>query len=305
MRGAELYDRVINYPDHSGLTAMFLAGGAMIALAALLLSLGKLRIFARVLGILGIVTIMLGMFVAHEQTEKEKVGPFITVTRARYPEATRFQIRLALLGLPAAAAVVMATVFSMTRRRLRSSVPDHIKEGRKLLALGQHDQAMAQFNKALEIAPYMGEAYYQRACVHEARSEIDQAAADLDHALRCDPQHAHAYLRRGRIRTEKGELDGALADFDQVMIMRPNDAECYLHRGVCLAKKGILSDAIMDFQRVLKLTNHSDYAEPARYYLEQLGGEDPLSSVSIAPGANGSAQPPAAPAPSPPPDYVL
>ena len=61
--------------------------------------------------------------------------------------------------------------------------------------------------------------------------------------------------------------------------MRPNDAECYLNRGVCLAKKGILSDAILDFQRVLKLTNHSDYAEPARYYLDQLGGENPLASA--------------------------
>ena len=60
------------------------------------------------------------------------------------------------------------------------------------------------------------------------------------------------------------------------MTMRPNDPDCYLNRGVCLARKGLISDAIMDFQRVLKLTNHSDYAEPARHYLEQLGGENPL-----------------------------
>ena len=197
----------------------------------------------------------------------------------------------------------MATALTMTRRRLQSSVPDHLKEGRKLLALGQHDLAMAELNKALEIAPYMGEAYYQRGCVHEARGEFDQALGDFDHALRCDPQHAHAYLRRGRIRTEKGELDGALADFDQVMIMRPNDAECYLNRGVCLAKKGILSDAILDFQRVLKLTNHSDYSEPARYYLDQLGGENPFAPP--VPSTNGSVQPPVAPAPAAPPDYVL
>jgi len=303
MRGAELYDRVINWPDHSNLTLMLLVGGALIAVAALLLSLGRVRILARGLGILGVVAIMLAMFIAHEQSEREKVGRFITVTRYRYPEPTRFQIRLALLGLPAAAAVVMASALTMTRRRLQSTVPDHLKEGRKLLALGQHDLAMAELNKALEIAPYMGEAYFQRGCVHEALGEFDRALDDFDHALRCDPQHAHAYLRRGRIRTEKGELDGALADFDQVMIMRPNDAECYLNRGVCLAKKGILSDAILDFQRVLKLTNHSDYSEPARYYLDQLGGENPLAPT--VPSTNGSVQPPVAPAPASPPDYVL
>ena len=153
----------------------------------------------------------------------------------------------------------MIWVLGSTRRRLRSTVPDHLKEGRKLLAQGPHDAALAELNKALEISPHLGEAYFQRGCVHEARSQVDEALADFDRALEYDPQHAHAYLHRGRIRTEKGDLEPALADFDQVMIMRPNDAECYLNRGVCLAKKGLISDAILDFQRVLKLTNHSDY----------------------------------------------
>ncbi len=102
----------------------------------------------------------------------------------------------------------------------------------------------------------------------EAVAKGDLALADFDRALRCDPQLAHAYLHRGRLRTEKGEFDAALADFDQVMSMRPNDAECYLNRGICLAKKGMLSDATDDFRRVLKLTNHSDYADPARFYLD-------------------------------------
>src|SRR4051812_14338087 len=98
MRGAELYDRVINWPGQAQLTTMFVAGGLVIALAALLLSFGKLRVFARGLGILGIIVIMMTMFVIHEQTEKEKVGQYITVTRSRYPEPTRFQIRVALLS---------------------------------------------------------------------------------------------------------------------------------------------------------------------------------------------------------------
>jgi tetratricopeptide (TPR) repeat protein len=93
-------------------------------------------------------------------------------------------------------------------------------------------------------------------------------------------------LHRGRIRSEKGDVDPALADFDQVMIMRPNDAECYLNRGICLARKGVISDAILDFHRVLKLTNHSDYAEPARYYLSQLASGN--STPGTLPSDNGT-----------------
>ena len=47
----------------------------------------------------------------------------------------------------------------------------------------------------------------------------------------------------------------------------------------------MISEAILDFHRVLKLTNHSDYAEPARFYLNQLGSEN--STPSTLPGANG------------------
>ena len=50
----------------------------------------------------------------------------------------------------------------------------------------------------------------------------------------------------------------------------PNDPDTYLQRGVCLVKKGLVDDAIADFYRVLKLTNHSDYAEPAKAYLRQV-----------------------------------
>jgi tetratricopeptide (TPR) repeat protein len=289
MRGAELYDRVINWP---GLPEMVIAYGVavgLIIIASMLLAIGRFRVFARALGILGLVLILGTMFVIHEQTAREKIGPYVTVTRYRYPESTRFQIRVALLGLPAAAATVMIFVLGSTRRRLRSTVPDHLKEARIHLVHGNHEAALGELNKALQIAPYLGEAYYQRGCVHQAKGETELALADFDQALHCDPQISPAYLHRGRIRTEKGELEPALADFERVMTMRPNDPECYLNRGVCLARKGLISEAILDFQRVLKLTNHSDYAEPARHYLEQLGGENPLPLPTQVPSANGSA----------------
>ncbi len=291
-RGAELYDRVVNWPNPMQLAVVFAVGALLIMTASLLLSLGRLRVFARVLGILGVAAIMLAMFVIHEQTIRTKIGEYITVTRSRYPQPTRFQIRVALLGLPAAATVVMIWVADSTRRRLRATVPHHLREGRKLLAQGAHQAALAELNSALEISPHLADALYHRGCVHEATGQVEEALADFDQALSCDPQHALSYLHRGRIRSEQGDVDPALADFDQVMTMRPSDAECYLNRGICLARKGVISDAILDFHRVLKLTNHSDYAEPARFYLDQLTSENstsgPLPSENGADHAAGS-----------------
>lgn len=98
MRGAELYDRVVNWPNPTQLAAVFAFAALLIVIATLLLSMGKLRVFARALGILAVVAIMSAMFVIHEQTVRTKYGEYITVTRSRYPQATRFQIRVACLG---------------------------------------------------------------------------------------------------------------------------------------------------------------------------------------------------------------
>ena len=81
-----------------------------------------------------------------------------------------------------------------------------------------------------------------------------------------------AFIQRARLRTETGDLDGALADLSRVMDISPTDPELYLNRGICFLKKGLANEAAADFHRVLKLTNHSDFAEPAKDYLRRLDG---------------------------------
>ena len=74
------------------------------------------------------------------------------------------------------------------------------------------------------------------------------------------------------------------------MTSAANDPESYLNRGICLMKKGRSNDAVSDFQRVLKLTNHSDFAEPAKNYLRQF--ESQTQSSAPATNANTPRAPP-------------
>lgn len=291
MRGFELYSRAIDRFDATAITQLFAVGVVVIVVAALLLSLGRLRPVAYTLGILGVLSMMLGLLIVHDQQVIEHQNQFVTVRRWRYRESARFQARVALLGLPAAAVFVMLQVLWTTQRRRRRTLPGHMKEGRISLARGDYDAALAAFNQALMIAPYLGDAYFQRGCAHESKGECDAALADFDHALKCDPQLAGAYLHRGRLRAERGEVDAAAVDLDHFMSMRPNDVVGYLNRGICLAKKGDVDNAISDFHRVLKLTNHSDYADPARAFLDRLRSgksiePDPGQQAAI--GVNGA-----------------
>jgi tetratricopeptide (TPR) repeat protein len=184
--------------------------------------------------------------------------------------------------------------FAKTRHRLQREVPRHLKAGRRYFAQKEYQSALAEYNQALHTAPQLAEAYCRRGFVYQAMGQTEHARNDFDQAILYDPRLALAYLQRGKMLTESGDLDGALADFGQLMVIQANDPDTYLHRGICLVKKGLLSDALADFHRVLKLTNHSDFAEPAKAYIRQL--EDRASS-SLPSAANGESALPSSPRP--------
>jgi tetratricopeptide (TPR) repeat protein len=118
---------------------------------------------------------------------------------------------------------------------------------------------------------------------------------------------AAAFIRRARIRTEAGDLDNALADLGRVMDLQPTDPELYLSRGICYLKKGLTIEAAADFQRVLKLTNHTDFAEPAKDFLRQLGvhsSDTPPPPLPPPPQPNGAPESTVMPEPKAE-DYIL
>ena len=246
MRSYDLYARLIDWPGPAATTEAMALGVALIVLSVTFLSLGRIRWIARTMGAVGVLCLLFAMLLIHDQTVVVHDGVYVVARQWRYPEAARFQARVALLGLPAASIFVMLQVLWATRRRQRSTVPTLLRDGRAFLVRGELDAALASLNEAL---------------------------ADLDQAIRADPNLAPARLARGRLRAGRGELDGAGEDFDRFLCLRPNDIDGLLNRGKLRAQQGREPEAIADFQRVLKLTNHSDYADPARDYLKRLHAE--------------------------------
>jgi len=177
------------------------------------------------------------------------------------------------------------------------------------LFLKEYAPARDEFSRAIRISPYLAEAYCGRGMALQGLGENEQALADFDRAIESDPRQVPAFIQRARIRTEAGDLDGALADLGRVMELQPSDPELYLHRGICFFKKGLTLEAVTDFQRVLKLTNHSDFAEPAKEYLRRLDGhahavEAAPHAPLVLPQANGVTESTVLPEPKTE-DYIL
>jgi len=302
MIAAHFFQGVLNGPSPSGLAMALAVAVALLVVAGGTLLLGKPKWLSASLGAVGCLTILTVLFLVDVQTVQSKQGSSVTVTRPRYSEGTRSLARGGLIGLPVVVVLVVLGVWAEARRQLRSRVPRQLKAGRQFLFKKEYGAALAEYSSAIQIAPYRGEAYYGRGCVYRAMGETALALADLDHAIGCDPRLIPAYIERAEIRTETGDLDGALADLGQLMIIRGNDPELFLNRGICLLKKGQVKEALADFHRVLKLTNHTDFAEPAKNYLRQY--EVQVEPAQPAANSNGAPASTAMPEPKTE-DYVL
>jgi Tfp pilus assembly protein PilF len=287
-----LYENAINWPGQRAIAAVLVISTLLVVIGLALIVRKRIWL-GRGLGFVGFLLMMAALFLVHGQSNMEKPSESITIKRFRYTERTRGLVRVTMIVLPCAALAVMWSSFKRVKHRRRSDVPGHLKAGRRYFAQKDYETALREYNHAIQSEPQLGEAYCRRGVVYQAMGKTAEALSDFDRAIQCDSRLATAYLERGKMRRDSGDLDGALADFGHLILIRASDPDTYLQRGICLAKKGFTNDARADFLRVLKMTNHTDFAEPAKNYLRELEEQASRSPTSN----NGSPGSPASPQP--------
>jgi tetratricopeptide (TPR) repeat protein len=307
MNLAQGFQNLINQPTPTALVVALGVSGLVLVIGCALLLAGRWRWVGLGICVVSLLASLAVLFIVDQQTVTYRESQSVSVTRPRYPEQTRSLARTVLLTMPVVAALVALVAWVTVRRRLRRSVPKLLKAGRMHLFTKEYGPAQDAFSRAVRIAPYLAEAYCGLGMAYQGLGDPQRALAEFDRAIEYDPRTVPAFIQRARIRSESGDLDGALADLGRVMELQPSDPELYLNRGICLYKKGLLLEAATDFHRVLRLTNHSDFAEPAKDFLRRLDGQSADASAPASlmpPQANGVTESTAIPEPKTG-DYIL
>ena len=91
----------------------------------------------------------------------------------------------------------------------------YIKRGNAYWSEGQYDQAISDYNKALEINPRHAKAYYNRGNTYMSTGQYDQAISDFTKALEINPRYAKAYNNRANTYKSIGQYDKAWEDVDK------------------------------------------------------------------------------------------
>ncbi len=142
-----------------------------------------------------------------------------------------------------------------------------------------YQKALASFNRAIQLRPNYGEAYFQRGNLFLSRGKREVAIANYDKAIKFQPTLAGAYNIRGFLRLGTRNISGAIADLNQAIRHRPDFAPAYHFRGQAKSRLGDRQDAISDFNQAIRLQPNYAQAYNNRA-IERVEGGDMKGGLS-------------------------
>jgi tetratricopeptide (TPR) repeat protein len=202
---------------------------------------------------------------------------------------------------------------SYSEQALRRSTTDcsaYLCHGLILWARGDAAQALAAYDRAVELDGGGIDACFERSRVCYRLGQLDRATADwacalqrplhdalvhsefwlatyvkdnldwalgyYDHAASLWPDHALVYQGRADAYRINGDHARAVADYDRAIQLAPDRAEAHLGRGLVHLQQGATDQAIVDFQRVLALSDNLTVRRRAEEQLRTIGAWEGL-----------------------------
>jgi len=131
----------------------------------------------------------------------------------------------------------------------------YIKQGYSYYKKDLYDQAIADYNKAIEIAPKYAKSYLYRGLAYDHKDLYEKAISDYTKAIEIDPKYTVAYRNRANSCLKEHLYDEAISDYIKAIELEPRtfNVGLYIDRGTAYEQKGLYDEAISDYTKVIKV----------------------------------------------------
>jgi len=128
-----------------------------------------------------------------------------------------------------------------------------LMRGDCFLAFGQYEDALTDFNLAIQLDPNNAKAYASRAVVFIRTDNFEKAFDDLKMQIMLDKNDAMGYCNRGALFVVVKRFDRAIADLSEAIRLDANCAPAYANLGEIYYKLDRYADAIECCTKALDL----------------------------------------------------
>ena len=134
---------------------------------------------------------------------------------------------------------------------LRASV-EHMLLGNYHLDNGDHEAALAEYNRALDYDPKSWVAFLLRAYLYQLQSKNALAIKDLDKTIELNAT-VEAHVMRGVAYAFSGDDDAALKDYVTAVRIDPAYGSTYKQRAYIYLRRGRFAEAEADIKEAMRL----------------------------------------------------
>ena len=125
--------------------------------------------------------------------------------------------------------------------------------------LGELENALNAYKKAISIKPNFAEAHYNLANVMYDQGNLEEAILAFKKAIALKPNYFEAFNNMGNALQDLGKLEEAIQAFNTAIRIKPNFAEALNNMGVTFRSCGKLKEAIQTYNKALLI--RSNYVE--------------------------------------------
>lgn len=144
-------------------------------------------------------------------------------------------------------------ILSLFFMACNSSVKQANKRGLEYMKQNRYEEAIEEFNQAINEKPDWFPAYYNRAVSHANLQQYKEALNDFNYVLANFPDHADSYFNRAIIFENLGIFANAIKDYSETIKLRPDFILAYHYRGIARFRMNDLDGALEDYNRALEL----------------------------------------------------
>jgi len=125
------------------------------------------------------------------------------------------------------------------------------KTGNSLFDQGNYTDAIANYDKALEINSTDINVLYNKALALDSLGRHDEAVSYYDKVLAIKPNDTDSLNNKGLDLDVLGKHDEAISYYDKVLLINPTDADALYNKGLALDNLGKHDQAILFYKQVL------------------------------------------------------
>ncbi|MUL37084.1 tetratricopeptide repeat protein [Gloeocapsopsis dulcis] len=155
----------------------------------------------------------------------------------------------------------------------RQQAEVHNNQGVELAEQGRLAEAIAAFNRAIEINPEYENAHNNLGLALGNQNKFTEAIAAFNRAIEINPRNFETYNNLGIALGSQGKFAEAIAAFNRAIQINPNDPVSRQNLGVAFWSQGNVSQAVASLQRARELyamQNNSAGLEEVGVILNQI-----------------------------------